>query len=159
MKLIISLIIVFCLHPIIAMYVDKFRIVNHESRTNYALIPFANIYLLGKYAFDVLVGIVLLIVLVLGVDYSITIFGVKYGFSIIPTALRITLYLISFVAAIVLVVCSAMKYSRITKHKDRIDIDDLIYYIKETLWIIVFVAAIYLFAMFVIGVGTGVISI
>ena len=159
MELIISLIIVMCMHPLIGMYVDKMRFVNHEARTNYALIPFANVYLLGKYAFDVLIGIAMFIVTVLGMRYFVTVFGVKYGFNLLPSALRIVLYIISFVASVCLLIYVAMKYARITNHKDKIDLDDLIYYIKETIWIIIFFVAIYLFAMFVIGVGTGVISI
>lgn len=148
-----------CLHPLIGMYVDKLRFVNHESRTNYALVPFTNMYLLGKYAFDVLVGIVLLVISFLAMDFSITVFGVKYGFSILSDALRTMLYVIYFIATICILVYTGKKYARITNYKDKIDLDDLIYYIKETLWIIVLFIAIYLFAMFVIGVGTGVISI
>jgi hypothetical protein len=159
MELIISLIIVMCMHPMIGMYVDKMRFVNHEARTNYALIPFANVYLLGKYAVDVLIGIAMLIITVLGMRYFVTVFGVKYGFNLLPNAIRITLYIISFIATIILLVYVAMKYARITNHKDRIDLDDLIYYIKETLWIIILFVAVYLFAMFVIGVGTGAIVI
>lgn len=159
MELIISLIILICIHPFIGMYVDKMRFVNHEARTNYALIPFTNVYLLGKYAFDVLIGLALLIVTVLGMRYFVTIFGVKYGFDLLPSTIRIVLYIISFIATICLLIYIGIKYAKITNHKDRIDIDDLIYYIKETVWIIIFFAAIYLFAMFIIGVGTGVISI
>ncbi len=159
MELIISIIIVLCMHPMIGMYVDKMRFVNHEARTNWALIPFTNVYLLGKYAFDFLIGIALFIITILGMRYSVTILGEKYGFSLLPNTLRITLYIISFIATVALLIYIAVKYARITNHKDKINLDDLIYYIKETLWIIVFVVAVYLFAMFVIGVGTGVISI
>lgn len=159
MELIISLIIVMCMHPMIGMYVDKMRFVNHEARTNYALIPFANIYLLGKYAFDVLIGLALLIVTVLGTRYFVTIFGVKYGFDLLPSTIRIVLYIIAFITTICLLIYVGIKYAKITNHKDKIDIDDLIYYIKETVWIIILLVAVYLFAMFVIGVGTGVISI
>lgn len=159
MKLIISLIIGLCMHSFIGMYVDKLRFVNHEGRTNYALIPFTNVYLLGKYAVDSLLGIVLFVCLFFAVDFSVTIFDVKYGYAILTDTVRHVLFLIYFIVIIGILVYTGKKYAVITNYKDKIDIDDIIYYIKETLWIILFVIALYLFAMFVIGVGTGAIVI
>lgn len=147
------------MHSLIGMYVDKMRFVNHEGRTNYALIPFANVYLLGKYAVDVLLGIVLFVGAILAVDFSVTLFDVKYGYAILADTLRHIIYLLYFIAVVCVLVYTGSKYARITNHTDKIDIDDIIYYIKETLWIIIFCIAVYLFAMFIVGVGTGVISI
>ena len=159
MKLIISLIIGFFMHSFIGMYVDKMRFVNHEARTNYGLLPFTNVYLLGKYAFDTLIGLILFVGLFFAVDFSITAFGVKYGYAILSDTVRHIVYIIYFIVVLCILIYTGSKYARITNHTDRIDIDDLIYYIKETLWLIIFFIALYLFAMFVIGVGTGVISI
>ena len=159
MKLIISIIIGFFMHSFIGMYVDKMRFASHESRTNYGLLPFTNVYLLGKYALDSLVGIILFIALFFAVDFSITVFGVKYGYAILTDTVRHIVYVIYFIVVLCILFYTGSKYARITNHTDKIDIDDLIYYIKETLWLIILFIALYLFAMFVIGVGTGVISI
>ena len=130
-----------------------------SSAPRTVLIPFTNVYLLGKYAFDTLVGIILFIGLFFAVDFSITVFGVKYGYAILSDTIRHIVYVIYFIVVLCILFYTGTKYARITKHTDKIDIDDLIYYIKETLWIIIFFIAIYLFAMFVIGVGTGAIVI
>ena len=159
MKLIISLIIGVCMHSLIGMYIDKLRFVNHEPRTNYALVPFTNVYLLGKYALDIIVGVVLFVVLLFAVNFSVTIFDVKYGITILNDTVRHVLYLIYFLVIVCILFYTSNKYNRITNYKDRLDIDDIVYYIKETLWIVVLFVALYLFAMFIIGVGTGVILI
>lgn len=159
MKLFISLLVGVCMHSLIAMYVDKLRFLKRKPMTNWGLIPFANMYLLGTYAIDVIVGILLFVLLFFAVDFSITLFGVKYGFSILTDTARQILFFIYFIGTICLLVYSASKYNKFTNNKDRFYLDDIIYYLKETLWIVIFCIVLYLFIMFVVGVGTGVIII
>ena len=159
MMLIISLLVGVCMHSLIGMYVDKLRFINHKPKTNFALIPFTNMYLLGTYAVDVILGILLFVLLFFAVDLSITVFNVKYSISILTDTARKILYFLYFVGTVCLLVYASNKYNRITKFKNRFYLDDIIYYVKETLWIVVFCIVLYLFVMFVVGVGTGVIII
>ena len=46
---IIALIILLVIHSLIAYYVDKFKMLKGDKVTNWSLVPFANIFLLGKY--------------------------------------------------------------------------------------------------------------
>ena len=155
MELIISLIVFVCIHSLIAMYIDKLRFVGREHRTNFALIPFCNVYLLGRYAFDVIVGIVLFVGLFFVADFSVALFNVKYGFSILSGYTRYILFVIYFLAIVCILFYVSGKYNRFTNYKDRFDVDDIIYYVKETFWILVLCTSIYFFAWFVVGVGTG----
>lgn len=147
------------MHSLIGMYVDKLRLLRRKPMTNWALVPFANMYLLGTYAIDVIVGILLFVLLFFAVDFSITLFDVKYGFSILTDTARQILFFIYFIGTICLLVYSSSKYNKLTNHKDKFYLDDIIYYLKETLWIVIFCIVLYLFIMFVVGVGTGAIII
>ena len=88
MMLIISLLVGVCMHSLIGMYVDKLRFINRKPKTNFALIPFTNMYLLGTYAVDVILGILLFVLLFFAVDLSITVFNVKYSISILTDTAR-----------------------------------------------------------------------
>ena len=159
MKLIISIIIGVCMHSIIGMYIDKFRNLRRKKRTNWALVPFANMYLLGKYVIDIIVGVVLFVVLFLVVRLSVTFFDSTYSISLFTDGARTILYVIYFIVTLGILVYASGKYNKLTNYKDRFDLDDIIYYLRETLWIVIFCIAIYLFAMFIIGLGTGAIII
>ena len=159
MKLIISIIIGICMHSLIAMYIDKLRHLHHKGRTNWALVPFTNVYLLGKYAFDIIVGVVLFVVLFFVVDFSVTFFDNTYGFSLFTDNARTILFIVYFVVILGILYYSSLKYNKATKNKDRFSFNSIIYYLKETLWIVILCIAIYLTAMFIVGLGTGVIII
>lgn len=159
MKLIILIAIAICLHSLIALYIDKYKIIEEDEITNYALIPFINLYLLGKYVFNEIIGIALFIFSFFVVDFNIVIFKHEYGIEILPTTTRIILFIIYVLIIIITLIYGIKKYNVLTGYKDKFDIDDIIYYLKETIWITIFFIAIYLFAMFIIGAGTGVISI
>lgn len=159
MKLIISIIIGVCMHSIIAMYIDKLRLLYKKARTNWALVPFVNMYLLGKYAVDIILGVILFVLLFVVINFSVTFFDITYSISLFTDRIRTILYVVYFIATICLLVYASSKYNKATNYKDRFDIDDIIYYIKETLWIVVLFIAIYLFALFIVGLGTGAIII
>lgn len=157
--LIISIIIGIFMHSFIAMYIDKLRLLYKKARTNWALIPFANMYLLGKYAVDIILGVILLILLFVVVNYSVTFFDITYSISLFTDKVRTILFVIYFIGTICLLVYASGKYNKATSYKDRFDFDDIVYYIKETLWIVLFFIAIYFFILFIVGLGTGAIII
>ena len=147
MKTIILIILAIFVHSLIALYIDKYRILNREEKTNYALIPFVNVYLFGKYVFNRLTGVVLLICLIFVTDFSINLFGVKYGFSILPSNIRTILFITYSIAFILLVIYSIRNYNAITNEKDKFKFENMFYYLKETLWIVIFLTLVYLIVL------------
>ena len=144
---VLVIIVLVFLHALIGLYVDKFKVLKKEQITNWSLIPFTNMYLLGKHTFNRIVGVLLLIALFFVVDFTITIVDTKYGLTILNDTLRHTLFIVYFVITVFILVCSVRKYNVITKGKDTFKFDNIIYYIKETLWILALLVAIYLFVL------------
>ena len=155
----ISIIIGIFMHSFIAMYIDKLRLLYKKARTNWALVPFVNMYLLGKYAVDIILGVILFLLLAVVVNYSVTFFDITYSISLFTNKIRTVLFVVYFIGTICLLFYASGKYNKATNYKDRFDFDDIVYYIKETLWIVLFFIAIYFFALFIVGLGTGAIII
>ena len=158
MKLILFILIAIVLHALIGLYVDKLKLLEKDRLTNYSLLPFSNVYLLGKYTFNWVIGFILVLILLLVSDYTIFILGKEYGFQIISEGVRKIFFDIYFIVILVVLFLAVRKYNAATKGKDRLSFDDLIYYLKESIWIAIFFIAIYLFVLFIISAGTGVIS-
>ena len=147
--MIVGILILVLVHAFIGMYIDKLKFLKGESRTNWELIPFANVYLLGKHTFNRVVGIILFILLFFVVDWTITLFGSRYGFMLFNDNFRHLLFVLYFIVIVVVFICAAVRYNSLTDNKDRFKFVDLIYYLKETLCILVLLIAIYLFILFV----------
>ena len=146
---IISIIVAVILHAIIGMYIDKLKLLKGEPRTNWELVPFTNVYLLGKHTFNRVVGFILFVCLFFVVNWTITLFGQRFGFMIFNDSLRHILFTIYLIIIVIILICAMVKYNRLTDGKDRFQFIDLVYYLKETLWILIFFVAIYLFILFV----------
>ena len=148
---IIAIIILIVVHSLIAFYVDKLRALKGDRVTNFSLVPFCNMYLLGKYVYGFVVGIIFFIAVFFVVDFTITVDGVKYGLTILNNNLRSILFIVYFIVTIFTIVCASRRYNYQTRGKDRFKFVDLIYYLKETLWIVLLFIIIYAFLFFVIG--------
>lgn len=144
---VIFIIILVIVHSLIGLYVDKFKSLKKEPITNWSLVPFSNVYLLGKYTFNWIIGILLFIALFFVVDFSITIVDTKYGITILNDNLRYILFIVYFIIIIFTLVCSVRKYNLLTKNKNKFKIDDIIYYLRESLWILILFVIIYLFIL------------
>ena len=134
------------LHSFIALYIDRTNRIKGNSGTNWGLIPLVNVYLLGELLFNKLTGAILFIGAFLSIDWHITLFGTKYGFTLLPIDYRITLLIIMIITVICLVVYAAVIYAKVAKDTNNYDDNgkDLIFFIKETLWILVLVLVLYI---------------
>ena len=148
---ILALLILIVVHTLIAFYIDKFKNLQGERITNFSLVPFCNMYLLGKHVFNIVMGVIFFIALFFVVDFTITVEGVKYGITILNNNLRCVLFIIYFIVTIFTLVFASRRYNYQTRGKDRFKFEDLIYYLKETLWIVLFFLIIYAFLFFIIG--------
>lgn len=142
--IILAIVSIVILHSFIALYIDRLNHIKGNSSTNWGLIPFANIYLLGELIFNKLVGAILFIGSIISVDYHVTLLGNRYGFDIIPYSLRITLFIIVLILTIILLIFAIIEYGKTVGNNKFIG-NDLTFFIKETLWILVLVLVIYLF--------------
>ncbi len=149
--LIIAIIILIVVHSLIAYYIDKFKALKGEKITNFSLVPFCNMYLLGKHVFNIILGIIFFIAVFFVVDLTITVEGVKYGITIVNDNLRSALFIIYFIVTIFTLVFASRRYNYQTRGKDRFRFEDLIYYLKETLWIVLLFIIVYAFLFFIIG--------
>ncbi len=140
--IILAIISIVILHSFIALYIDRLNHIKGNSNTNWGLIPFANVYLLGELVFNKLVGVIMFIGSILSIDYHITLLGTRYGFDLIPNSLRITLFIIVLAITIILLIFAAIEYGKTVGNNKYVG-NDLIFYIKETLWILVLIIAIY----------------
>ena len=134
------------LHSFIALYIDRTNRIKGNSGTNWGLIPLVNVYLLGESLFNKLMGAILFIGAFLSIDWHITLLGTKYGFDLLPIDYRITLLVIMVIVVICLVVYAAVIYAKVAKDTNNYDDNgkDLIFFIKETLWILVLVLVLYI---------------
>lgn len=148
---IIALIILIVIHSLIAYYVDKFKMLKGDKVTNWSLVPFANIFLLGKYVLNFLSGILLFIALIIVSNYTILVDNVRYGLTIIDNNVRTVLFIVYFIIIVFTLVFANRKYNALTRYKDMFKFERLIYYLKESLWILLFFVIIYAFLIFVIG--------
>ena len=146
---IVSIIVAIILHALIGMYIDKLKFIKGESRTNWELIPFTNLYLLGKHTFNRVVGAILFVCAFFVVNWTITLYGEQFGFMIFNDTLRHILFVIYLIVVIIILICAIVKYNSLTEDNDRFKLIDLVYYLKETLWILAFFVAIYLFILFI----------
>lgn len=144
---VLAIIVLVFMHSLIGLCVDKFKILKNEKITNWSFIPFVNVYLLGKHTFNRVIGFLLFIALFFVIDFSITIVGTKYGITIFDDEQRQKLFIVYFIIAVFTIVCSVRKYNVITKGKKMFKFDSMIYYIKETLWILALLVAIYVFIL------------
>ena len=150
MKYIVLIVLAVFVHSLLGLYIDKYKVLSSERVNNYSLIPFANVYLFGKCVFNRIVGIVLLIALIFVVDFSVILFGIKYGFSILPDGIRSIMFLIYAVGFVILLIYSIRKYNAITNEKDKFKFENMFYYLKETLWIVIFLAVVYLIVLLLV---------
>lgn len=148
---IFAIIILIVVHSLIAFYVDKFKVLKGDRISNFSLVPFSNMYLLGKYVFNILIGVILFIALFFVVNFTITLDDIKYGVTILNSNLRSVLFIVYFIVTIFTLVYASRKYNYLTRGKDRFKFVDLIYYLKETLWIVLLFVIIYAFLFFVVG--------
>lgn len=142
--IILAIISIVILHSFIALYIDRLNHIKGNSSTNWGLIPFANVYLLGELLFNKLVGAILFIGSVLSVDYHVTLLGTRYGFDIIPYSLRITLFIIVLAITIILLIFAVIEYGKTVRNNKYVG-NDLTFFIKETLWILILIIVIYIF--------------
>ncbi len=142
--IILAIVSIVILHSFIALYIDRLNSIKGNSSTNWGLIPFVNVYLLGEVLFNKLVGLILFIGSILSVDYHITLLGTRYGFDIIPYSLRITLFIIMLIITVILLIFAAIEYKEVIKNNTYIG-NELTFFIKETLWILVLIIVIYIF--------------
>lgn len=143
--IILAIISIVILHSFIALYIDRLNRIKGNSSTNWGLIPFTNIYLLGELLFNKLVGVILFIGSILSIDYHVTLLGNRYGFDIIPNGIRIALFTLMLIITIGLIIYSAIKCREVIKNNSKYEENDLIFFIKETLWILVLILVIYFF--------------
>ena len=148
---IIALIILIVIHALIGYYVDKFKMLKKDKVTNWSLVPFANIFLLGKYVLNFVSGILLFIALIIVSNYTILVDNVRYGITLIDNNVRTILFIVYFIIIVFTLVFANRKYNALTRYKDMFKFERLIYYLKETLWILLFFVIIYAFLVFVIG--------
>ena len=156
--IIVFILIGIVVHALIGYYVDKLKIVNNDRLTNYSLIPFFNVFLLGKYVFNEFVGILLFVVLFFVAKFKYVFASKEYGFSILTNNARHLCFVLYFVIVVCIIFLASRKYNGDTKYKDRLSLEKLVYYLRESIWLAIFFIAIYLFILFVISAGTGVIS-
>ncbi len=158
MKLVLFILVAIVLHSLIGLYVDKLKILRKDRLTNYSLLPFSNVYMLGKYTFNWVIGFILLLILLLVSDYTITFLDKEYGVQLISEGVRKIFFDIYFIIILVVLFLAVRKYNGDTRGKDRLSFNNLAYYLKESIWIALFFIGIYLFVLFIISAGTGVIS-
>ena len=113
--IILAIISIVILHSFIALYIDRLNYIRGNSSTNWGLIPFVNVYLLGEALFNKLVGVLLFIVSIVSVDWHITLLGKTYGFDILPIHYRLTLFIILLIVVIIFLVYAAVIYDRKVK--------------------------------------------
>ena len=137
------------IHAFMALYIDRLSYAKTGKSTNWELVPFANVYLIGKYAYNRIIGAILFVCLFFVVKWEITLLGAKYGLNIIPPVLRTILFVLYLIIIIGVLIHAVGEYNRLTENKDPFKWYDLVYFIKETIWLIVLFVAIYLFAIFI----------
>ena len=142
--IILLIVAIVILHSFIALYIDRIGHIKGNTSTNWGLIPFVNVYLLGEALFNKLVGVLLFIVSIVSVDWHITLLGKTYGFDILPIHYRLTLFIILLIVVIIFLVYAAVIYDRKVKKTNIQYGHDLLFFIKETLWILALVGALYL---------------
>ena len=146
--LILIIVALISMHIFIAMYVDKLGYLEGKGKNNWGLIPFTNVYLLGKRTFNIIVGIILFIALFFVVPLDFTIFGLK-DYTILGPSLRHILFIIYIFIILAVMLVAIHRYDKATDYSDKFDKDDLLYYLKEVFWIIVLGLVIYFFMKYV----------
>lgn len=98
------------IYLLVGKFLNDFNKLLYGKGTALAWIPFANIYLLGKLAFNKVVGWGLLILCAITSEYTITINGDTEYYSIFPGSSKIY-----SIAVIGLLVYAIIKYNKIKK--------------------------------------------
>lgn len=98
-----------------AMFLNKFNQLVYNKKTALAWIPICNIYLLGKLAVNKIVGYVLVILVFLNANYTVTVNGVSTTYKILPGPISNIFQIIYDLAIIVLLIYAIVKYNKLKK--------------------------------------------
>ncbi len=116
---IIVLLVVLTIYILTSIFLNKFNKLVYGKGTPMAWIPIFNLYLIGKLAFNKLVGWILIITLFLTGEFSTTINGVTTTKTILPANINSIVKVIYSVAVLAIFIYAIYKYFKIKKSKNQ----------------------------------------
>lgn len=103
------------IYILFGIFLNKLNKLVYGKGTPMAFIPFVNIYLLGKLAVNKLVGYILVILVILNSEFSITINNETSSAAILPEDIRNVVSIIYSVLVLGLFIYAIVKYFKLKK--------------------------------------------
>ena len=103
------------IYILFGIFLNKLNKLVYGKGTPMAFIPFVNIYLLGKLAVNKLVGYILVILVILNSEFSITINNETSAAAILPEDIRNVVSIIYSVLVLGLFIYAIVKYFKLKK--------------------------------------------
>lgn len=103
------------IYILFGIFLNKLNKLVYGKGTPMAFIPFVNIYLLGKLAVNKLVGYILVILVILNSEFSITINNKTSSAAILPEDIRNVVSIIYSVLVLGLFIYAIVKYFKLKK--------------------------------------------
>ena len=119
--LIVIVLLSFFLYIMYALFLNKLNNVMYGKGTIMAWLPIFNIYLLGKLAFNRLIGLLLIILSIFCVSGEVTIMDKTYNLSIFPANITKIIAIVYVIFVIALYIYAHFKYKRL-----KLNMNDLI---------------------------------